>query len=65
MKITINISSLCIVLSLILWVLKLCGVIEISTLMILMPIIILFGVGIAGLLVLGLILLVFFLLTLR
>lgn len=65
MKITINVSSLCIALSLILWVLKLCGVIEISTLMILMPIIIMFGVGIAGLIILGLILLVFFLLTLR
>lgn len=65
MKITINVSSLCIVLSLILWVLKLCGVIEISTLMVLMPIIIMFGVGIAGLIILGLILLVFFLMALR
>ena len=65
MRISINISGICILLSLILWTLKLFGVIEISTLMILMPIIIIFGVGIAGLLVLGLIAFIFFFTALR
>ena len=65
MKITINVSSLCIALSLILWVLKVTGVIEISTLMVLMPVIILFGVGIAGLLIMGLVFLMFFVIALR
>ena len=65
MRISINISGICILLSLILWALKLFGVIEISTLMILMPIIIIFGVGIAGLLVLGLIAFIFFFTALK